>query len=327
MKAKTPKLTPEQKAQILEDDAAMSPTAGGDAINPLAGLREFCANSPCRLISLWDMIPFRAYKLYEALLRLERDEGYIDFCGNAREQEPQNVMFCKREIAELKAFSSQLNLIETLGRVERFEASLDLCERGHKHFTIEEFFSEIRGISEAFAKELAQRQFAFIPANKACYFELDDLFGESFHKVASSEMNMEIKAAGNCLAADLNTAAVFHLIRAAEFGLREFVIHLKADKRLAKSLEDADWHELIDAAHLAIESIAAKKSKTKKGEARRKSRLKCYRTALSEFRILKDEWRNNVMHTRGGYTEYGAMDVYCRARDFLPRLQKYLKVN
>jgi hypothetical protein len=180
-----------------------------------------------------------------------------------------------------------------------------------------------------------------VPPN-AQFFERDDLFGKVFHDAASPEINAEIKAAGNCLAADLNTAAVFHLIRAAEFGLREFVIHFKADKHFPKQLEEWDWHQLIEAADKEVNPLAAKKLEAAAAAAPKspghpilalgssaapppREKAKWYRIALSEFRILKDVWRNDVMHTRATYTVHGAMDVYCRVRDFMPRLQRYLK--
>lgn len=54
MKAKTPNLTPEQKAQILGDAASSSALNRPEPANPLAGLHTLCAKSPRRLISLWD---------------------------------------------------------------------------------------------------------------------------------------------------------------------------------------------------------------------------------------------------------------------------------
>jgi len=318
MKAQIPNLTAQQKAQILGDPHPQpDPDARAGASNPLAALHTLCADSPRRLISLWDMISFQAYKLYEALLRLERDEGYIEFCGNAREQEPQNVMFCKREITELKAFSAQLNLVETHGRVERFAGSLDLCEQGHKHFTIEEFFSEIRGISEAFVKELAQRQFAFIPADKACYFEQEQLFDRAVKDAASAELNREIKAAGNCFAADLNTAAVFHLMRVAEHGLHALAIHLGAWPATRTALEYSEWGEVLEAIRKELDA-RRKALPPGRGSAKEKEQ-RFYDGLLADLSYFLHD-RNPVSHLRGHYEADEALPVFRKVGDFIKRL-------
>lgn len=89
-------------------------------------------------------------------------------------------------------------------------------------------YTELAAIRKRMIEELDVVKFAMIPAERAQYFERDDLFGASFHKQVPSESNAEIRAAGNCLAMDLNTAAVFHLMRAVELGLRKFVAYLQS---------------------------------------------------------------------------------------------------
>jgi hypothetical protein len=325
MKAKIPNLTPQQKAQILGDDALRPvPNASAGETNPLAGLHTLCTDSPRRLISLWDMIPFRAHKLYEALLSFERTDRFIDDVGNGREQEPVNVMFCKREIAELRAFSSRLNLIETHGRVQRFGGSLDLCEQGHKRFTAEEFFSEIAGIREAFAKELAQKQFAFIPTAKACYFERCAQFGRRVNKQFPTAAR-EIKEAGNCLAADLNTAAVFHLMRIVEYGLRALAKDLGV-RIPKKPLELAGWDEIIVQIGKKVEiklnpPQPAGGGRPKPRNFKRKAEdREFYRGVIGQFYEFKDVFRNRVMHARGTYDALTAQSLFGRVRDFMRRL-------
>ena len=74
--------------------------------------------------------------------------------------------------------------------------------------------------------EIKEKHFAFIPPEKAVFFEKADLFAEAVNR-AFPGAAPEIKDAGNCLATDLHTAAVFHLIRAAEHGMRALAKHLK----------------------------------------------------------------------------------------------------
>jgi hypothetical protein len=328
MKAKIPNLTPQQRAQILGDPVPQPiPNACAEAINTPGGLHMLCASYPRRLISLRDMIEFLGRDFISLLSELER-EGRVasEIAKQGAAPATANQEYVLRMGKFLGSLSNHCDTLCLTGSRTRIQHFIEYTLLGHfpdPAFQVIE--TEISGIYASILSELQRSKFAFIPARKWAFFEQAALFDEPFHRDASPEINVEVKAAGNCLAADLNTAAVFHLIRAAEFGLREFVTHLKADKRLPKQLEEWDWHELIDAADDAIKKIIAIKFKNRKREERRKKAVKGYQTALSEFRILKDVWRNNVMHTRGAYTEHGAMDVYCRVRDFLPRLQKYLK--
>jgi hypothetical protein len=90
--------------------------------------------------------------------------------------------------------------------------------------------------------ELSYKKFAFIGPDFAPYCEQEKLFGEEVYN-SFEVARREIKDAGNCLAADLGTAAVFHLMRTAEFGMRALAQerHVKIKNR---QLDYADWQTL-----------------------------------------------------------------------------------
>jgi hypothetical protein len=85
---------------------------------------------------------------------------------------------------------------------------------------------------EAIEKELAQRKLVFIPPNLVEYLEQEKLFGDAVYENFPSARG-DIRDAGNCLAAGLNTAAVFHLMRVVELGLRALAkkLHVKKVKK------------------------------------------------------------------------------------------------
>jgi hypothetical protein len=114
------------------------------------------------------------------------------------------------------------------------------------------------------------------------------------------------------LAADLDTAAVFHLMLVAEFGLRALAKHLKV--KIKRDLEYADWDEVIRGIQAKLDSIKHPRGKKRQAE------LEFYRPLLSECSEFKDVWRNNIMHARRRYIHHEALGVFNRVSDFMCRL-------
>ncbi len=104
--------------------------------------------------------------------------------------------------------------------------------------------SEIGTLLASLNNEVHQVKFAFIPKDVSIFFENESLFGDEVKKSFPSAAP-HIKDAGNCIATDLNTAAVYHLMIAAEFGLRAIAKHLKV--KIKRDLQYADWDEVIRA--------------------------------------------------------------------------------
>src|SRR5208282_2687692 len=106
-----------------------------------------------------------------------------------------------------------MDLSEQIGTVGTAEMAI---AEGANYSGIENSF---RLIVTRISHKLDFCHFIYIPSAKTKFFEPLELFGNKVYQNFKSART-EIKDAGNCLAADLNTAAVFHLMRASEFGLR-----------------------------------------------------------------------------------------------------------
>jgi hypothetical protein len=89
--------------------------------------------------------------------------------------------------------------------------------------------SQLSSVLYSVQDELRSRTFAFIPESKAAFFEQGALFSEAVNQSFPSAKS-HLKSAGNCLAADLHTAAVFHLMCVAELGLRALSKKLHVSK-------------------------------------------------------------------------------------------------
>jgi hypothetical protein len=163
-------------------------------------------------------------------------------------------------------------------------------------------------------REIEKPTLAFIPSEKVKFFEQEALFGKFVNRAFASAMP-DIKAAGNCMAADLNTAAVFHLMRVVERGLRAFARHLHVP--IPKSeLEYKNWQTIIDQFPKAIESKLNKKMPPK----RRSELLKFYSGVTGQFEFFKDVWRNHCAHARGHYDAPQAQSAFDHVKSFMQRL-------
>jgi hypothetical protein len=286
----------------------------------VARIKWDCQYQPHRLYSLWDMISFLADELMGVLSGFD---SHIRSCDDA----------VSRFGAGSELPDEERGLISKLmDRVENVCRKLGLDKSEDRRRVIwlrtvglaespacqnQVIASELKELQRSLEVELAEKQLAFIPDEKVRFFEQHDLFGEAV-SAAFPSAQAEIKDAGNCLAADLNTAAVFHLMRAAEHGLRTFARHLKV--RVKGSLEYADWGAVLNRIDAKLTALERKLRGKKKSEE-----LEFFRLIESECNMLKDVWRNNVMHTRGRYTAKQAEGVFERVRDFMQRLSQRVK--
>jgi hypothetical protein len=137
------------------------------------------------------------------------------------------------------------------------------------------------------------------------------LFGESVYEKFPSARE-EIKNAGNCLAASLWTAGVFHLMRAAEYGLRA----ISHDRRIRipkqKHIELATWEDIIKELEKA-ETEIQNYPKTLAREAQ----FSFYHGVMMEFKRFKNKYRNSVMHSRDSYNEPEAVAAFAHVKAFM----------
>ena len=293
----------------------------------LAVVSSAWKHSPHELISLWDMIQFFSGEVYSLLgcLELNAQAEAIRNWYNPEFDIKQTI----RILNQLKKSAESAELTQSNDRCTELKEYLSLYTKPDpgdwmaeakrslaKPFSPEIVGSQIKGILSTFDKELREKKFAYIPSEKAHYFERDDLFGKTVHENSSAELNAEIKAAGNCLAADLNTAAVFHLMCVVEHGLRALARHLKVKsvKKLVP-IELGTWEEIITALGKKVEALG-KTTRSKK----REKELDFYNELLVEYRGFKDFWRNKVAHARVSYSPTKAKAAFEHVRAFTEKL-------
>jgi len=188
-------------------------------------------------------------------------------------------------------------------------------------FTPEVLIRELEGILGQVRYALQRRKFVFIAPENQAYFERDDLFGSDVTRAFGSA-SADIKAAGNCVAAELYTASVFHFMRASEFGLRSLANKLRVrltDKKKPIAIEYATWGKIIDQCNNRIEESRQKYVGKPKAE-----KVQLYSEAAQHCTFMKDIFRNDVSHTGAPYNRADALQAFERVRDFMQFLARIL---
>ena len=187
--------------------------------------------------------------------------------------------------------------------------------------SFETIYSELRKLIEKANREMDAIRLAAIYDENARFFEQDDLFGKEIKDSASSQLNAEIKTAGNCLAADLYTAAVFHLMRVAEHGLHALAKHILPAWNKPFPLEFSEWQDVLQAIDTELENQKKHAQQLTRGSAKDQE-LEFYDGLLKSIAYFKDAYRNPVSHLRGNYDRTKALVVFDEVKGFMQRLAK-----
>jgi hypothetical protein len=206
-------------------------------------------------------------------------------------------------------------------RVSDLQMRLDLVSKSNLP-TYESVNQALHELKMAFLNALAERKFVMIEKQKSEFFEQKKLFGQAVYDAFSSART-EIKSAGNCLAMNENTAAVFHLMRAAELGMRALARRLYVVLK-KNPIDSGGWDEIIKGIKIETdkrwEKYKIHPPKTKLGKRKLVEFLKFCEVARDELNVFKEIWRNNTMHAGLPYNEHEAHGVFIRVRDFMQRL-------
>jgi hypothetical protein len=280
-----------------------------------------------RVMTLWDMLRFFADLFCTTTLDLRKVEHHA--VREAAEFGPQESM---TGADELDAEKLAEKLIAQCGQIELLDAR---DEAGHLlskirsgkvadfgGCTYSELHTRLRTIRELVTRDFSNRLFAYIPRAKTNFFDNQCLFAEDVNAAFPSAMS-DIRNAGRCYAADLNTTCVFfHLMRVAEVGLRALAWDRRVNIPKNRVIELATWEDIIKELEKAEHAIQGYKK-----TFAREAQLEFFHSAIMEFRRFKNVWRNRVMHAREEYDEHQALSVLNRVHEFMRILAMFISAN
>jgi hypothetical protein len=268
---------------------------------------------PYRLWSLWEMLnQLRVGYLVPALGNLERATAFTEMIltpppdGGAkmlRQALPQYRTHITSVLDTLQTSGVKLSPPVDL-MLRRILVKLD--DRDQNDFAA--IAAECRQARQAVIDDFGSHLFLSVP-DKALYEQPAPLFGDSVH-AAFPDGYRDIAAAGRCIALREGTAAVFHLMRVLEHGLRLMAT------RFGVPFATDSWHKVIRGIEDGINDLRNKQGLTDHDRAE----ITYYSDAASQFRHFKDAWRNHVSHAREHYSADEAQKVMNHVREFMLHL-------
>jgi hypothetical protein len=213
-------------------------------------------------------------------------------------------------LPKLRNHCAFINLTLSLKSIDRLSESIN----SNPGMMIKELKDGCDELRRRIIDEVSDNLFLYIPKTHVTWYESENLFGDAVDQAFPST-SYDIKEAGKCLALRRNTAAVCHLIRVLEIGLRALAVKLKVP------YDNKPWNYVIEVADKRLRKIREQKRKPKGW----KNDEKFYSEAIAHFRFIKDAWRNYSMHVYERYDEEQAESVFNHTRAFMRHLATKLK--
>jgi hypothetical protein len=165
--------------------------------------------------------------------------------------------------------------------------------------------------------ELQKQLFMFLPPEEARFYDKGNLLKPIASENFPSALK-EITEAGSCYACGLNTASVFHSMRAIEKPFQSLAKELRVV--LSKDIELATWGDLYQGIDKKLGILRNQKHTKKRDEE-----PAFYCQANLEFGYFKDAWRNFMAHARKDYDGPQAVSVLNHVVAFVEILATRLK--
>ena len=175
--------------------------------------------------------------------------------------------------------------------------------------------TSLKNLGDLIHDQLNDRILMFIETQKVKYFQNESAPFGLLSQDKFPEAAGDISDASRCLGVGCPTAAVYHLMRVMEVGIRRLAKRLK----LPKHLEHKTWGEILGSARAAIAAMLYT-------TIPEKNKRDIYSETVAHLNNVKDAWRNPTMHARRRYTEEEAEAIYANVRTFMNHLaEKVLK--
>lgn len=276
---------------------------------PLIG-PDCLVENPYRLATLLDIVnDFNLFELSWTLLRLQTQKIKL---VNTRVEAGGDF---KPSAETKKLITEQFFKAHAVCQPIGFERATEQVTMAEQYImsdpTLARIIAETDHLITEITGEMVDRKFLYVSEDRSSYVDNQLLFGKEVLSAFPSA-KMDIVEAGNCLAAECNTAAVFHLMHVAEFGLRALAADRKISLPKNGVIELATWEDILRQLELAEDAIH-RFPKT----IRREEQYEFYHGAMMEFKRFKNKFRNRVMHTRDDYDRDEAHSALIHVRDFM----------
>lgn len=269
------------------------------AASVIAELPTCLCHENSRLVSLWDIVNlFDAPKLLIALQTISSTQGQLSILvrmgqGNQR---PDEVHYQKvieqltylRDVCHASGLEDSRIVINlALGRLND--------PRGTDSSSIS---AGLTHVCESVIREGGKRYYLQVLPDRVEYLEQSTLFGFEVALAFPSAMR-DVQDAGNALAAECCTAAVFHVMRAAEVALRALALDRQVQYPDA-SLSSKQVGDLLSALDGKMADMRKADAKLWPSRDIKDAQINFYHRAIVEFRDFNEAWRKHMAHAHEG---------------------------
>jgi hypothetical protein len=282
---------------------------------------------PYRNIHFWSLLEimklFDSRTLTWAFDSIEINMGICEENKKSGKQQPNSRDLQKdtaKLVQDIREFCQKVGFVAAAEKAALTRVRLDSID----DLDYSSILTELHNVKDMLFSAQWNHQFVLIPEEFKGFVVNDDLFGPEV-SIAFKSAVPDIREAGNCIAVDMGTAAVFHLMRAVEWGLRALCRHLGVlrvpHNKKHIPIEYATWDNMLQKVQEKID-----KKIDALGPGKRKQGVQeFYYPLLKDFKGFKDAWRNHVMHSRKTYTQKEAEAIFEHVKNFMILLSTKVK--
>jgi len=273
---------------------------------------------PGELWSLWDMLKLNAASFYKATAMLYNIRSFVNHWKENREHEDAikienkiDISTAKIVLENLRELQSSLLILGTTITSLAVDRLLKLLTPSVV-ISYQEFHDRFREIDNRLKDELSLVSTFVLEPEKVKFYEpAEPLFGLEFETKFPSGGVYEIDEAAKCMALGRDTAAVFHLMRCMEIGIRTVAKSLGIPDPTKGS--DRNWHEMLRKIKLAMDAKLNPPT-WKLGDR------EIFESAYGSLDAVRVAWRNTTMHVENKYTHEEAEHIFIATRGFMKKL-------
>jgi hypothetical protein len=263
-----------------------------------------------RLWGLEDMINFVLTRFVFALKVIDQE---IAVCRAGKFR-----MFAEGLDKDAPRIEKNLEFVAIICREMSLESAADRLERirtmFNRGFSYQDVEAELVFLRETIEDAIKFERFYHYPKALAeLPLRIDADWAATLAAFPSKDVRFEIQSGVDCYALGHSTAAIFHLMRVVEYGLRALARERKVKLDKKKPIEWATWNTILDKLELAQKTIRLKWVAGDKKDAA----LGFYSGTLAGLHSFKDNYRNMVMHVRKPYDAEDAAKAMRQVRDFM----------
>jgi hypothetical protein len=258
-------------------------------------------DGPGRLFSLWDLM--QRVLLSEGVSVGSVLEVQAELCrsmgGASIPAKGERIVLPSGQVINRDVLAANIRSVELAcatwslnqSRLLAFDLQT-LVEHDPRPHTFLEIAGRIDSLRAAIMNEAMTRILYAVPSNLSRYVAQDRPVGDAVYDAFPSARH-DLAEAGNCLAYGCNTAAAFHLMRAAEIGLWELARDRRTPLAKAQKVEFSEWGKIIGELEDEVRAVQQWPNRSTKEDAH-----KFYNAALVEIRAFNDGWRRHAAHPR-----------------------------